>query len=75
MNLGLHIIQTPAGRYTYVGAVPAALCDVVPATKADVMGGRAWESVDGELLTTKVKVFATYEGAAVAALEAGFTVN
>lgn len=75
MNLGLHIIQTPAGRYTYVGAVPAALCDVVPATKADVMGGRAWESVDGELLTAKVKVFASREKAETAARMAGFPVK
>jgi len=74
-TLGLHIIKNPAGTYSYVGNVPAVLCAIVPATKDDVMGGRAWESVDGELLTTKVKVFASREEAETAALMAGFPVK
>lgn len=75
MNLGLHIIKNPAGTYSYVGNVPAALCDIVPASRADVVGGRAWESVDGELMTAKVKSFTSYEEAETAALMAGFPVN
>ncbi len=72
MNYGLHIIDTSAGRYTYVGAVPAALCDIVAASKADVMGGRAYESVDGDLVTAKAKAFSSYGEAWDTAVSLGF---
>jgi hypothetical protein len=72
MNYGLHIIKAPSGRYTYVGAVPAALCAIVPASKADVMGGRAYESVDGDLVTAKPLSFASHGEAWDTAIYAGF---
>jgi hypothetical protein len=72
MNYGLHIIKAPSGRYVYVGAVPAALCAIVPASKADVIGGRAYESVDGDLVTARPLSFASYGEAWDAAIYAGF---
>jgi hypothetical protein len=72
MNYGLHIIDTPAGRYVYVGSVPAALCSIVPASKADVMGGRAYANVYGDMVTAKPLSFASYGEAWDAAVYAGF---
>lgn len=72
MSFGLHIIDTPSGRYTYVGSVPPALCSIVPASKSDVMGGRAYESVDGDLVTARPLSFASYGEAWDTAVSFGF---
>ena len=72
MSFGLHIIKAPSGRYTYVGTVPAALCGIVAASKSDVMGGRAYESVDGDLVTVRPLSFASYGEAWDTAIYAGF---
>jgi hypothetical protein len=72
MSFGLHIIKAPSGRYVYVGSVPAALCSIVPASKADVMGGRAYESADGDLVTAKPLSFASYGEAWDTAVSFGF---
>jgi len=72
MNYRVHIIDTPAGRYTYVGSVPAALCDIVAASKADVMGGRAYKNVYGDLITAKPRVFSSYGEAWDTAISFGF---
>lgn len=72
MNYGLHIIDTPSGRYTYAGSVPPALCGIVAASKADVMGGRAYESVDGDLVTARPLSFASYGEAWDTAVSFGF---
>jgi hypothetical protein len=62
-SLGLHIINTPSGRYTFVGSIPAHLVETVRATKADVMGGRAWRNEDGEVVTARVPTFSSYQEA------------
>ena len=72
MGYGLHIIKAPSGRFVYVGSIPAALCTIVPASKADVMGGRAYESVDGDMVTAKPRSFDSYGEAWDAAVYAGF---
>lgn len=72
MSFGLHIIKAPSGRFVYVGSVPAALSAIVPASKADVMGGRAYESVDGDMVTAKPLSFASYGEAWDTAIYAGF---
>ena len=58
-NLGVHIIQYPTGRYGFVGTLPAILGNVVDASTADVMGGRAHTAPDGRIVTLKFPSFAT----------------
>lgn len=70
-NLGLHVIQYPTGRFGFVGNVPAALGQHVPATTADVTGGRAFE-VDGQILTIKFPSFDTRDDAIGFAQSLGF---
>lgn len=72
MNLGLHILKNPTGTYTFVGSVPASLCEEVDATQSDVMGGRAYRADDGSLKTPKVPSFPSYEEARQFAREHGF---
>lgn len=36
-----HIMQNPAGTFSYVGAVPQALGELREATRSDIMGGRS----------------------------------
>ena len=72
MSFGLHIIKTPSARHVYVGSVPAALCAIVPASKADVMAGRAYANVYGDLVTAKPLSFASYGEAWDAAVSCGF---
>lgn len=59
MNLGLHITRTPAGTYGFVGSIPASIYHTVPATKGDVMGGRAFRGDDGQLMAPCVPSFPT----------------
>ena len=46
-----HIIKNPAGTYSYVGHVPTALAEVIPAKYADIIGGRAFRDQDGRAMT------------------------
>ena len=75
MNLGLHIIKYPTGTYGYVGRCPVELGEPVPATKADVMGGRSYWGKNGELLTIKWPVFATRQEAIDHAASVGITIE
>lgn len=72
-KLGTHVIQAPSGRFVFVGDIPAKLCTKVPATKGDVMGGRAFRE-GGELLTYKAPSYATREDAIAAAAGIGVKV-
>lgn len=80
MAYGLHVIKNPAGSYSYVGTLPAALGTEVPAKPADVYGGRAYrKSCDHDptgwkLVTLKFPVFATREEAVSFAESKGFKV-
>ena len=58
-RLGLHIIDTPSGRYTFVGSVPTELCELRTATRADVLGGRAFKNSEGDAVAWTVPSFAT----------------
>ena len=75
-NLGLHVMKNPAGTYSFVGTIPAKLGKLVPATKEDVMGGRAHKHPEtGELLTIKFPVFGSRSEAVDYALCLGFAVK
>lgn len=54
-----HIIESPNGRWSYVGRVPVALTKERDARQADVMGGRAYRRTDGSLATRDVLSFET----------------
>lgn len=60
-NAGLHIIRNPKGTFSYVGSIPYALGTEVKATRSDVMGGRAFKSRNGDVVTMKFPVFDTEE--------------
>ncbi len=58
----INIIKNPAGTYSLVGRIPTDVCELVEASAADVMGGRAFK--DGEkVVTWKTPVFKTLEAA------------
>lgn len=46
-NMGLHVIDNPAGTHGYVGSIPVDLLKLRKPTRSDVMGGRIVE-IDGE---------------------------
>lgn len=76
MNYPLSVIKNPAGTYSYVGSIPHALGEPVPATKSDVAGGRAyWGPNKKGLFVTKFPVFKTRADAVAHASEYGFTVT
>lgn len=57
-SMGLHIIKNPAGTYSFVGSIPANLCEWVPATSADVMAGRAQKNPNtGTWVAPKKPIF------------------
>ena len=72
-KLGLHIIQFPSGRWGYVGAVPTALCEAVPANKAAILGCRAWRGEDGHVYEWKDPTFDSREAAETFAKDRGFS--
>ena len=75
-NLGVHIIQYPTGRFGFVGTLPGILGDIVPATTADVMGGRAHEHPHtGEIVTIKFPSFETRDAAIAHATSRGVAVR
>lgn len=45
-----HIVKFPSGRWGYAGRIPACLCDVRKATRADIFADRTYRGVGGELL-------------------------
>lgn len=63
-NLGLHVIKNPAGTFSFVGTVPAALATWVPASTAAVMGGRAVTAPNGAVVEPEWPVFPTEIGRA-----------
>ena len=74
-NLGLHILKCPTGKFTYRGNVPAPLTTTHEATVSDIMAGRSWNDIHtGKVLTSKVKVFNSYDEALQFANEQGFEV-
>ena len=68
----LHVIDCPSGRWTYVGAVPLALVELRPATRADVMGGRAFKDPSGVTVAPYVPAFETRDAAIEYARSKGF---
>jgi len=76
MEYGLHIIKNPAGTFSFVGSVPSILGCEVPASKADVMAGRAYKrKPEGLLVTIKFPVFTTEQQARDYAKEKGASVS
>lgn len=73
MNLGLHVIRFPSGRFGYVGAVPHALCESILADRSAVMGGRAFSAPDGTLREWKAPSFPTEAEAVAFAKGRGFS--
>lgn len=63
MNYGLHITQFPSGRYGFVGTIPVALGNEVPADKSAIMGGRAYRNTKGEIVELKFPTFASEQEA------------
>lgn len=74
-NMGVHIIDFPSGRFGFVGSLPPALGDIVAATAADIMAGRAFSAPDGTAKTIKFPSFATRAEAAAHAAAMGITVR
>lgn len=63
-NLGLHVIKFPSGKFGFVGSIPTALGQEVPASTAAVLGCRAhWNADKTELLEWKFPVFDTEQEA------------
>lgn len=75
MKLGLHVIRFPSGRFGYVGSIPNALCQAIPADKSAIMGGRAFRGADGALMEWKAPAFATEQDARAFATDRGFEVR
>ena len=73
-NMGLHVIKNPTGTFSYVGSIPVALCQEVPATYLDIMGLRA-HGEPGHAMTWKAPVFNSAKEAVDFAEARGFTVK
>ena len=71
-NLGLHVLKNPAGTYSYVGSIPVALAEVVPADRAAVLGQRAFFDDAGKAMMHKFPVFPSSEEALQFAAAKGF---
>lgn len=76
MKLGLHIIQNPAGSFSFVGSVPCALAyvskdggAVCPVVVQNEM------RLPSKFRTIKARTFTTREDAEQAAKTAGFEVS
>ena len=57
MNVGLFIINNPSGTFGFVGNIQTVICDIVPAKKCDVLGGRAFYDDNNQLVTAKPPSF------------------
>lgn len=72
------VIKNPAGTYSYVGRIPVVLGNQVPATVADIMGGRAHrynEDTPGDCYTWKFPNFPTRTEAVEFAAQRGVEVK
>lgn len=72
------VIKNPAGTYSYVGRIPVVLGNRIPATKSDIMGGRAYrynEDDPGNCYTWKFPVFPTRGEAVEFAAQRGVEVK
>ena len=61
-----HVIENPSGHaegynYSLVGAVSVSMLDEKPATRDDVMGGRARYAADGALVAWRGRQWRTVE--------------
>lgn len=76
-NLGIHIIKNPAGTYSFVGTLPAALGNVVKADRAAIYGNRTLNErgPNNEILMIKFPVFHARAGAILHADKRGFAVS
>lgn len=73
-NLGVHIIEHKTNCWGYVGTIPAVLGEAVPATREDIMAGRAQVNpYNGVPMTLKFPLFLTAEDAVKFAAERGIT--
>ena len=54
MNLGLHVLKCPTGKYTFVGSIPVNLMLWRKATSQDVTGNRAFYGIDGITLVSYI---------------------
>lgn len=72
MNLGLHIINFPSGNFGFVGSIPNVMCNIVTASKSDVLGGRAFYDQHGTLVTAKAPSFSNINDAVAHAEKFGF---
>jgi len=61
------------GRYSLAGSVPMGCCDIIPADRSAVMGGRSWRNDAGEVVTYKQRTYATPAEAKQAIIDAGGT--
>jgi len=57
-NLGVHLTLNPAGTWSFGGALPFRLGDVIPASQQDVMAGRAFRNLSGKIVTVHFPRFA-----------------
>ena len=71
---GCHIIPTPNGGFTFVGSVPKSLCEIRPATRADIMGGRAFHGYKGDMLCAHAMSFVSAHAALTFANEKGIEI-
>jgi hypothetical protein len=75
-NLGLHVLKNPAGTYSYVGSIPVALAEIVPADKGAVLGQRAFiDKATDKTMMYKFPVFETADAAVAFAASKGFEVR
>jgi hypothetical protein len=77
MNLGVHIIKAPSGKYIFRGTLPATLGNVVPATRQAILGNNTLNErgPNNEILMVQFPVFDSLSGAYAHAVERGVTVN
>lgn len=62
-KLGLHVIKFPSGRWGFVGSIPAALGEEVPASRSAILGCRTHTGHDGRPMEWKFPSFDTEEAA------------
>ncbi len=74
-GLGLHVHEPRRGVFAFVGSIPLALAEMVPATSADVRGGRATRDERGQLVAPKFPTFTSRIDAEIYAAVRGFTVQ
>ena len=71
MRMQLTVVSLPNGRFTYVGSVPRALCEILPADRSAMIGGYCFHE-NGAYWMAKERVFDTREAAHEFAEARGF---